>query len=286
MPDPRDLLDEGLRLEKAGELERALACYVAALDATADPELASEGWRRRAHVHRVRCEWQEALNAARHSANLAKQASATELHAEALNAEAAVHHSRGDFDEAVALYQRILQTTSDQRIRGIALQNMASLRGMQNDMTAAENFFRAAFECFRAADYAWGKAHVLNNLGRVAFERGRLDEAESLLLQSVGQARAVDDHDLAALAQLNRAEVLLAQGDHDAAEGVVQPALAHFTTSGSQWRRIDCLRVLGDIYAHRQAATLAESFYRNALQIADDIGAKVEREQLLQRLGG
>lgn len=286
MPDPRDLLDEGLRLEKTGELERALACYIAALDLVEDAQIASEAWRRRSHVHRARCEWPDALNAARHSANLAEEAGALELLAEALNAEAAVHHSRGDFDQATTLYQQILQTTSDQRIRGIALQNMASVRGMQHDMTAAENFFRAALECFRAVDYAWGKAHVLNNLGRVAFERDRLEEAESLLQQAVAEARAVDDHDLIALAQLNRAEVLLAQGDHDAAEDVVQPALAHFTASGSQWRRIDCLRVLGDVYAHRQAAPVAERFYRHALQIADEIGARIEREQLLERLGG
>lgn len=286
MPEARDLLDDGLRLEKAGELERALACYTAALECVADPAAEAEAWRRCAHVYRARCEWPEALNAARRSALLAQESGAEGLLAEALNAEAAVHHSRGDFEQAVTLYQQILKSTSDQRIRGIALQNMASVRGMQNDMTAAENFFRAAYECFRAADYAWGKAHVLNNLGRVAFERGRLGEAESLLQQAVTEAHAVEDSDLAALAQLNRAEVLLAQGDHEAAETVVQSALVHFTASGSQWRRIDSLRLLGDVYTQRQALPLAERFYRSALQIAEEIGARPEREQLLERLRG
>ena len=285
MPEARKLLDDGLRLEKAGELERALACYVSALATVTDVETEAEAWRRRAHVHRARCEWPEALKAARRSADLAAQAGADALLAEALNAEAAVHHSRGDFDEALALYQKILQTTSDERIRGIALQNMASVRGMQHDMTAAENFLHAAYECFRTADYAWGKAHVLNNLGRVAFERGRLDEAEEQLQHAIAEAEAVDDRELAALARLNRAEVLLAQGEHDAAEEGAQAALLHFTTAGSAWRRIDCLRLLGDVYIERQALPIAERFYRSALEIAEEIGAKPEREQLLERLG-
>ncbi len=284
MSEARELLDEGLRLEKAGSLDRALELYTAALDSAPDAATESEAWRRQSHTLRVRCDWDAAVEAARRSAEIASAADLGDHVAEALNAEAAVYQTRGDFEPARALYERILEQTDDDRIRGVALQNRASLAGMQDDFAAAERDFREAHACFERAEYAWGRAHVLNNLGRVAFEQGKIEEAEQSLLDAIHETKLLGDLDLLALARLNYAEVLLERSNHEEAESVVSASLGHFTTAGNQWRRIDCLRVLGDLYARRDVLDVANRFYDAALQVAEEIGAKAEHRRIEERI--
>src|SRR5690606_35270140 len=189
------------------------------------PAEQSEAWRRQAHVRRLRCDWDDALEAARRAASIAASASLTGALAEALNAEAAVHQSRGDYDLARELYGRILNECADERIRGVALQNLASVCGMQGDYAAAEHWFRDALAAFDRAGYAWGRAHVLNNLGRAALEQGKLDEAEQSLLAAIEETKLIDDLDLLALARLNYAEVLLARSECTEAESLVSASL-------------------------------------------------------------
>ena len=284
MPQPRELLDEGLRHEKAGVTDRALDCYRSAFDATSDPAERSEAWRRQAHVQRVRCEWHEALAAAREAAAIAEAAGLRDEYAEALNAEAAVYQSRGDYDMARDLYTRIPTLTADDRIAGVALQNLASLRAMEGDYAGAEGHFREALEAFERSDYDWGRAHVLNNLGRLAFDQDRMEEAERMLLDAIEATKLLDDLDLLALARLNYAEVLLARSECGDAELVASASLGHFATVGNQWRRIECLRVLGDLHACSGTTETAQRFYTIALQVAEEIGAKAEQAKLRERL--
>lgn len=284
MSESRDLLDEGLRHEKAGAVDRALDRYVAALEATEDPAERSEAWRRQAHVRRLRCEWDNALTAAREAATIAQQAGLRDALAEALNAEAAVYQSRGEYDLARTLYTRIPAETADPRISGVALQNLASLCAMEGDYRAAESHFRRALDAFEQAGYEWGRAHVLNNLGRLAFEQDRLDEAAELLLRAIDETKLMDDLDLLALARLNFAEVLLARSECSEVESLVSASLGHYATVGNQWRRIECLRVLGDLHVCNGSTDTAQRFYEIALQVAEEIGAKPEQVLLRARL--
>lgn len=284
MPGSRELLDEGLRHEKAGALDRALDRYAAAFESATDPAEQSEAWRRQAHVRRLRCEWDAALAAAREAASLARTAGLENDLAEAMNAEAAVHQSRGDYELARELYTQIPEQSTDDRIRGVALQNLASLCAMEGDYPRAEARFRDALAAFERAEYEWGRAHVLNNLGRLAFEQNRLDEAEESLLQAIDETKLIDDLDLLALARLNYAEVLLARSDCREAESLVSASLGHYATTGNQWRRIECLRVLGDLHVCNDMAETAQKFYTTALQVAEEIGARPEQAMLRSRL--
>lgn len=284
MSESRELLDEGLRHEKAGVTDRALDCYRSAFDATSNPSERSEAWRRQAHVQRVRCEWDAALAAAREAAAIAEAAGLRDAYAEALNAEAAVHQSCGDYDVARELYTRIPTLTADERITGVALQNLASLRAMEADYAGAEAHFRDALDAFDRADYDWGRAHVLHNLGRLAFDQNRMDDAERTLLQAIEATKLIADLDLLALARLNYAEVLLARSECSDAELLASASLGHFATVGNQWRRIECLRVLGDLHVCNGTAETAQRFYTIALQVAEEIGAKAEQAKLRTRL--
>ena len=141
MPEVSELLEEGRRYEGRGVLDRALESYLCAAAASADPALVSEALTHQSRIFRCRSEWQAALLAARRAQELAAAAGLERLVAEGVIAEANVLMCRGAYDEAHALFERVLATSDDSRIRGVALQNIGSILAQQGRLGAAERAF-------------------------------------------------------------------------------------------------------------------------------------------------
>jgi tetratricopeptide (TPR) repeat protein len=283
MPEPLGDIEEGLRLEKFGMLDRALAHYEAASSGD-DPLMVTTAWRRRASVLRTRCDWEGALAAARESAAVAVRHGLADAHAEALNAEAAVFQSQGDFAAARPLLERILGMTTDPRIRGVALQNLGSIAAEDGDFETAEHRFVESYRCFQAADYLWGQAFALNNYGRAAMDRENFEIAERVLVRAVDMAREIEDLDLAALATMNLAETMLCAGDLERADETASTALGYFDMAGNRWRRVECLRLLGDINRRDGQMDIARRCYAQGLELARELGVHLEVTRLEDRL--
>ena len=284
MLDARQQLDDGIRRERAGLLDAALEKYRRAASETNDPAVAARALRHEADTLRQRCEWDGALAAARRSADLAAEAGLVELLAEALNAEAAVHRSRGDFALAIPLLEQILTTTSNERIRGIALQNLGGIAAESRDLMTAEVHFLESHLCFQRAGYLPGEAYALHNYGRVLFDRGNAEDAGPVMQRAMDVAKKVGDLDLLALATLTYAELLAHQQQITKAEELVSSAHGYFTITGNTYRRVECLRFLGDMSLQQQNTATAARCFREGLRLAQEIGAKVEVSQLSDRL--
>lgn len=287
MPDSAALLAEGIRAEKLGMLDRALAAYAAAADSD-DPDVVSEALRRQSDVYRVQCSWEVALVAARRAQQVARDGALPLRYAEALNSEASVMLARGELASARPLLEEMARVTDDTRLRGIALQNLGSVHAHQRDLDAAERAFAESYECFRACGYERGKAITLNNQGRAALDRGDLDRATSILASAVKEARDVEDEELIALTMTNLGEATLAAGDYDRANDLVCTALGHFRVSDNRWREVECLRLLGTINDRRGNADEALRCYQRGLRLARQIDARLEVEAImseLERLG-
>jgi tetratricopeptide (TPR) repeat protein len=283
MPEPLGDIEEGLRLEKSGMLDRALAHYEAATE-NKDPLTVATAWRRRASVLRTRCDWEGALHAARESAAVAVRHGLTNAHAEALNAQAAVFQSQGDFAAAQPLLERILEMTNDPRIRGVALQNLGTIAAERGDYENAEHRFLESYSCFKAADYQWGQAFALNNYGRAAMDRDNFEIAERVLTRAVELAREIEDLDLAALATMNLAETMLSANDLERADEAASTALGYFDMAGNRWRRVECLRLLGDINRRDGQYEVAHRCYAQGLALARELGVQLEISRLEDRL--
>jgi len=284
MPDPRQRLDDGVRRARAGLLDAALVRYRQAAEETNDLALAAEARRHQAEAHRHRCEWDDAIAAARLSAELAERAERGDLVADALNQEAAVHMSRGEWDDARPLLRRMLELTDDPRVHGIALQNLGNVAAQNGELDTAQKDFQRSFECFRAAGYRRGEATALTNVGRVTLDRGEVVAAAEILRQAVDLARAVEDGDLLALAMTNLGEALMREGNLTEAEEMASSALGFYSMSGNIWRRIETLKLLGDVYVRRVDVETAVACYRQGLQLARSIGARLEVEALERRI--
>lgn len=278
-------MEEGLRLQKAGLFRRALERYAEARDrAMGDADIA-RAWRLEAFAHHGIGDWSEALEAAGQSEEIARRIGRPDLVAEALNARAAVHYARAEFGEAESLYAAMLECTEDPRVRGLALQNLAIIHGRRGALDLAEEHLRAAQESFEAAGYDWGRAHVLNNLVGLALDRRTYGEALDRARRAVEVAREVDDLELVAIATLNLAESLAGVGRMEDAENTASTALGHFQRSGNLWRRIACLRLLGDLNRDLGDHQVAKRFWRSGLDLAEEIGAGEEAADLRKRLG-
>jgi tetratricopeptide (TPR) repeat protein len=283
MDDAADHLAEAREYEKNGALDRALERYRMVASA-ADPALVSQGLCGEASVHRTRCEWDHAIAAARRAADAARGAGLSSLEAEALNAESAVHQSRGDFASAVPLLERILTVTDDPRLRGIALQNLGGIAGQRGDLETAERRFLESYRCFRAAGYAWGEAFAMNNYGAVALDRGSFELAQPVLEQAVEAAKELGDLELLAIALKNLAEALAGQGRLDAAEDRASAALGYFQATNNTWRQVECFQLLGDITMRQGHCEAAVGCWRHGLRLAHAIGANGDAQRLEERI--
>ncbi|HUF50878.1 MAG TPA: hypothetical protein VMN60_08605 [Longimicrobiales bacterium] len=285
MATARELIEQGIRYETGGVLERALSSY---RDATAaagnDQRARAEALRHEADVLRSRCDWDGALAAARASGDAAREAGSDDLTAEALNAEAAVFQSRGELPQASALYEQMLALTTDLRVRGIALQNLGSIAAIEGDFPRAEERFVESFECFQRGGYTRGVVFSLNNYGRAALDRGANDVAHPVLVRAETVARDLMDIELLALVRLNLAECLLRRADVAGAEELASTALGYFATTRNHWRRIECLRLMGDIALAQQRTDDARGFFEAGLILAQQVQASIETRELERRL--
>ena len=273
------LLAEGIRVEGIGDLKGAISLFSAASHSS-DPATAAEALTRLADARRSCSEWEGALSAARGAQDTARRAGLESLELHALIAEANVLLCRGEFMEAKALFQGVLDRTTDQRMRGLALQNIGLILAQQGELGAAERCFSESYGQFQRAGYRRGEATALLNYGRVTFDRGDITLAEDLLCQAVNVAREVGHGELIALATQNLAEVHAKQGDIDSAEDLASEALGFFAGCGNRWREIECLRLIGSINEQRGEIENAALCYERGVRLAKEIGSAFEERSL------
>jgi tetratricopeptide (TPR) repeat protein len=270
-----DSLEEGIRAEMQGDLDRAVGLFGAA-SSSRDPATEAEAQTRLADVRRSRGEWEPALVAARRGREIARGAGLDALMLHAMIAEANVLLCRGDFSEARRLFDQVLTLTGDARMRGLALQNLGSIMAQQGELGAAERYFAESYGQFQRAGYRRGEATALINYGRVTLDRGDAKLAQDLLCQAIDAAREVEHAELTALATFNLAEARLRLGDTNQAEDLASEALGVFSGCGNRWRQIECLRLIGAIHEQRGDAENATRCFERGLSLAQEMGASVE----------
>lgn len=242
----------------------------------------SAALRHESIVRRQRSEWGEAIALARQAADAARGAGLRDALAEAYNAEAVVHQSRGAFAEAESLLADAFASTDDDRLLGAVLANLGSIAAQRGDLEGARTHLIGSARKFRDSHYFLGEASVLNNLGRLGLDQGNGRVALPMLQDALGAARRAGDAELIAIVQRNLAEAMGLAGDPDGAEAVAITALGTFTAEGNHARRAECLRILGELDAARGNRAGALERWRTALRIAE--APPLERERIEARL--
>jgi hypothetical protein len=285
VPDPQQELDLGHECERRGDLAAAAAHYrAAAADAADEPALASEALRRAAVMHHLLSDWGEALSTAERAAAVAEEAGLRDAYAAALNAAGIVHQARGDFEAARRTFEQVLGLAPSDRVRGVALQNLGAIAAQGGSWEVARRRFEQSRRCFQRAGYALGEAFAVNNYGRAALDHGNHRLAVELLSEATAFAARHGDRSLHALASLNYAEAIFRLGDRAESARLAETALEVFTATGNTWRRVEALRLLGDLAQGDGDGPRAAQRWREGLELAEQIGAVREAESLKERL--
>ena len=283
MPDTNELIEEGIAAERLGMLERAESCFSLAAQ-SGDPCVQARALTKLAGVYRSRSDWDIALQWARRARETASASGDRSIECEAIVAEGNVLMCRGDFVAATTVFESLLATTLDARLRGVVLQNLGSILAQQGQLGAAERAFAESYGYFRQAGYRRGEAIALNNYGRIALDRRDIRLAEKSLEEALALAREVDDSDLVALATLNLAETLTQRREDKRARDLASAAFGHFRSAGNRWRQVECLRLLGALHEHERCTEDAVRCYERALALAEEIDAKGDLSILRESL--
>jgi tetratricopeptide (TPR) repeat protein len=267
------LLADGVRYERGGVVARARECFEAVTRHTDEnPSAAAEAWWRLANLHRLHSSWDEALDAARKSAELSRAFSMVDTEADALNIEGAVWYNRGDFDQARTLFTRTLELAKAPATRGKALQNLGNLAAEERDFDEGERLFARSREAFRAAGDARGEAVSLLNIGRLQSDRGFPGVARATLEAAVTAARQTGDLEMHAAALLNLGMALGALGLSSDAEERITTAYGQFTIADIPNARVRCLMELARLAASRDETSAARVCLVHARDVAVSAG--------------
>ncbi len=286
LTEPRQILDEGVRYERNGLLDAALERYWTAAERATETALIVEAFTRLTDAYRGRCEWDRALEAARRGAELARAAGLEVSLGEVLNAEAIVHQAKGDFAAAEPILEEVLTLAADDRVCGVALQNLGTIAAQRRDFETAERRFVDSRRHFQRAGYQRGEAIALVNRAAVALDRGDPTLAASSAEQAVVIAKQLGDLELLGVATLNYAEALARQERYAEAEDHASTALGYFAIAGNTLRRVEGLRLLASIYTAQHDTETGRRCYVQALELAKQIEAARIVEELERVIGG
>jgi tetratricopeptide (TPR) repeat protein len=277
-------IEEGVRFQRAGLPDRALEHFRAAEAEARDARTIARAVRRQSNVYLVRCDWARAIESARRAAAAAERAGLDDEVAEALNAEAVVHQSRGDYATAISLLERALAVTGDDRVAGMALQNLGAIAAQQGDLARADAYFRQSVERFERAGFDAGVATALNNYAAAALDRRDFAIALATGRDAVAAAKRVNDVELLAVAMLNYAEALAASGDFPSAQEQASAALGYFSIEGNTRLQVRAFQLLGDMWRQQANHAAAERCYERGLHLARETDAPAEIATLSEKL--
>jgi tetratricopeptide (TPR) repeat protein len=267
-----ELLREGRGHDLGCRAAEAMECYAAVIDLTAggeEPRVRAEALRRLAVLHHLRAEPEVARDLCQRSRDVAVEAQAVDLAADASNALGGFALERGELVEAELRYQDALQLANgNPSLVGKIEQNLGIVANIRGEWTLALEHYGLSLAAYETAADERGCAIAHHNLGMIHADRKQWVEADRNYQIAQALAQSAGDRHLGGIATMNLAEVRLAKGDLDAAQAGAESALEIFGEVEARRHKAGAHRILGMVFRERGQMALAESHLRSALEIA------------------
>jgi tetratricopeptide (TPR) repeat protein len=282
-----ELMREGRHHELSCRTAEAMECYAAVLDIAGEPRLRAEALRRLGVLHHLRAEPDIARELCQRSCDVAAQAGADDLTADACNALAGFALERGDLREARERYWRALKLAGESPdLIGKIEQNLGIVANIQGEWAEAMDHYSRSLAAYEANADERGCAFAHHNLGMIHADRKQWAEADRHYQASQALALAAGDRHLGAIALMNRAEVRLARGESEGARAGAEQALAIFNEVDARRHKAGAHRLLGMVFRQSGQMALAESHLRSALEIAASTCAPLIEADAAKELAG
>jgi len=212
---------------------------------------------------------------------------ARRLQASALRGQAGLQAMLGNFDEARELIgnaERIATEVGLENLRAAGILRMAGeIELMAGDLPAAERFLRESYQSLYHRK-DWGHlASVAPLLAEVLLAQGQADEAETLVELASGWAIA-DDTEAHILVDRTRSKLAALEGDAAAAEVFARQAVERAEQDDDLNARARALVTLADALALGERTDEASAVLRDALSLYERKGNVVAAERVRRQI--
>lgn len=196
-----------------------------------------------------------------------------------LNLQAVSFIRKGKLDEAEALLRDVQLASDidgDAKFLATATMNLGVVADMRCIWDEALAHYHYALVLFQKLGDQASTAGCYHNLGMLHRQRGNISEAEIALERALDnyQSRGTVEERIAT--EVERALIILQQGDPERAEAIAQVALAKSQAIGNPRLTAESLRSLGIVCRHQHAYAEAREHFIKALQLG-----KIGNNQIL-----
>jgi len=269
----KQLLHEGRLHDLDCRPSEAMECYTSVIELSEDARLRAEALRRLGVLHHLRAEPEVARELCERSRDVAREAGADDLAADAFNALGGFALERGDLTGAAESYHHALGLAAERSSLVAKIeQNLGIVANIQGQWSQALAHYSRSLAAYEEGADGRGCAYAHHNLGMIHADQKRWSEADRHYQTSQALAAAAGDRHLGGIALMNRAEVRFAQGDLEGARAGAEQALAIFDQMNARRHKAGAHRLLGMVFRQRGQLALAESHLRSALEIAAAAG--------------
>lgn len=140
------------------------------------------------------------------------------------------------------------------------------------ELQSGAQLARAALEQFEARADADGRMRAFNLLGAIAFDRGRLEEAENCFARALEDARNLDDSRMTANASNNLASVAHLQAHDELALSMYRAALLSYQRLGDRRGAAQSCHNLALAFRQQGNWIDAEAAAQQAIRHAESVG--------------
>jgi putative nucleotidyltransferase with HDIG domain len=258
---------------------------IAAAETAGEWAVLAEALRRLAIVHQQRDESAPARELCHRSYDVACRLGDDVLAAEAMNTLGGLHLASGSLEEARSTFIRALELGGSSReLRARVQQNLGILANIQGDFDEAVARYERSLAAYRDCEDSHGCAIAYHNLGMVSADRGHFTAAECYFRESRALAEQTGDAYLEGLCLVNHAEVDVARQRFENARQAAEQALALFDKLGARAPKADAYRVIGAVYRETGRPTLAEARLRTAIELAVAAGSVLGEAEACREL--
>jgi CHAT domain-containing protein len=164
-----------------------------------------------------------------------------------------------------------LSQDSHSSFTGEIARSRGLLQRAQNDLVGADRFFRKSLQLAEQQQDSRLELSDLLNLGQLAMAEERYDESIDWSSAATRHAQALEDRRLEEGAQGNLAWAYYKMGDFERALALYQEAEKTAKDLGVVYHRVLWLHNIGLVYYERSQFSVAESYFRQSLALAQSI---------------
>ena len=219
MPYPT-LVEEAQEAEVQGRTIEARDLYELALRRLSDAESGSRAsdllrWIARTHFGDAQLDL--ALECAEAALAIAVAHRDVGAVGHATNLKAIINWQQGDLDEAERLYEQARESAleaGEAKLAAMTSQNLGVVANVRGDLEKAARHYETSLAAYRALGLASDVCVALNNLGLLYSQREQWKDAARCYDEAYRVAEVIGDRGACMRVEVNRAEGLVAQGEH------------------------------------------------------------------------